>query len=119
MARAIIRRKGREDVDLTPAFEPDIDMVETDEYLRIIADIPGVHYEDLDVLIADDGVIIRGERNSKMIYNNEESFRMMERKMGKIFRQIPVTTGIRHDDTELFYDNGVLVIHIPKLITTH
>ncbi|QNO13715.1 Hsp20/alpha crystallin family protein [Alkalicella caledoniensis] len=114
MGRAIIRRKVREHLDLTPAFEPDVDVVETHEYLRIAADIPGVHFDDMDILIADDSVIIRGERKGEAIYNHGEEFRIMERKMGKIFRQVPITADILSDETELYYEDGVLVVHMPK-----
>lgn len=119
MGRAIVRRKSREHVDLTPAFEPDLDIVETQDYLRIVADIPGVHIDDMDVLIAEDSVIIRGERNPEAIYNYDEEFRVMERKMGSIFRQVPITAEIDTDDTELYYEDGVLVVHIPKKISLH
>lgn len=116
MSRAIVRRKskGQREVDLTPAFEPDVDVVETNDYLRIVADMPGFDRDDMDVLIGDDGVIIRGERKAENIYNRGEDFRIMERKMGKAYRQIPLTATIRSEGAELYYEEGVLVIHLPK-----
>ena len=119
MLRAIVRRKAKEPVDLTPAYEPDVDLVETKDYIRVVADMPGFDRDDIDVLVGDDGIIIRGERKLEDIYTNGETFRMMERKMGKAFRQVPLTHNVRTDDIELFFEEGVLVIHLPKDYEIH
>lgn len=119
MLRAIVRRKAKEPVDLTPSYEPDVDLVETRDYIRIVADMPGFDRDNIDVLVGDDGIIIRGERKLEDIYTRAETFRLMERKMGKIIRQIPLTHSVRTDDIELFFEEGVLVIHLPKEFATH
>lgn len=119
MLKAIVRRKIKEPVDLTPAYEPDVDLVETEDYIRVVADMPGFNRDNMDVLVGNDGIIIRGERSFEDIYLRGEKFRMMERKMGKAFRQVPITHNVRIDDLELFFEDGVLVVHLPKDQANH
>ncbi|SHK03012.1 HSP20 family protein [Anaerobranca californiensis DSM 14826] len=121
MSKAIVRRKVKvhEDLDFFPTFEPDVDLVESKDYLRLLADMPGFDREDMDVLVGDDTIIIRGERKAEGIYNHGEEFRILERKMGKVYREIPITTRIRTDGIQLYYEDGVLVVHLPKEEVIH
>ncbi|SES90295.1 Hsp20/alpha crystallin family protein [Anaerobranca gottschalkii] len=121
MSKAIVRRKvkAEENLELLPAFEPEVDLVETRDYLRLLADMPGFDREDMDVLVGDDSIIIRGERKAEGIYQQSEEFRILERKMGKVYREIPITTKIRADGIQLYYEDGVLVVHMPKEEVIH
>jgi HSP20 family protein len=51
--------------DRTAAAAPSVDVSETDSELRIEADLPGVEEKDVDVVIADDLLTIKGEKRRR------------------------------------------------------
>ena len=85
---------------------------ETDYYL--VAPIPGVRPEDLDVTIVENTLTIKGERRRTSAVP-EEKYRRQERWHGKWSRTIQVPDNTDSNAVTASMENGVLVLRLPKV----
>jgi HSP20 family protein len=93
-------------------FVPNIDVEERDEKILVRADLPGVHPEDFHVDIAENGLVLQGERRSE----HEETrggIQRVERSHGSFRRVIPLPQGANLEAADAHFENGVLEIEIP------
>ncbi|MFH1560118.1 MAG: Hsp20/alpha crystallin family protein [Chloroflexota bacterium] len=103
------------------AFRPDetlsMDVYETPESLVIKAAIPGVKPEEVDVTVTDNILTINGESKSEDEVK-EKSYLMRERRYGVFSRALTLPKGLKTDEIEATYDEGVLTLTIPKVEET-
>ena len=92
-----------------PAFEES----ETEDYLIINVDIPGVDPEDLDISITEDFVSIKGEL-SKGSIKQDDAYRKEERRVSSFSRSIQLSCRIKVEDVRATYKDGILTIVMPK-----
>jgi HSP20 family protein len=90
-------------------FSPRVDVAERDGRLMISADLPGLKTDDVTVEIADDAVIIEGERKYEH-EENEEGMHRVERSYGHFRREIPLPDGVNTETAKATFKNGVLEI---------
>ena len=90
---------------------PSIEVTETDKELRVSAELPGLEEKDVEVLLADGALTIRGERKSEV---NDEERHFSERFYGSFERRIPVDWEVEPDKVKANFKNGVLKVAIPK-----
>jgi HSP20 family protein len=93
-------------------FSPQIEVFERDNNLVVRADLPGVTKDDIDVEVANDAIVIRGERNSERKEEAEGYYRS-ERSYGSFYRRIPLPEGVSPDNATADFRNGVLEISVP------
>ena len=88
---------------------------ETDNEIRITAELPGVTEEDIDVSLDDDVLTIRGEKKFERTEGGEkESFHFVERSYGTFQRAIRLPFPINPDQVKASFENGVLAVTLPK-----
>lgn len=93
---------------------PRIDVYQTDTEVVATAELPGVESkEDIDVLLTDDSLTIKGEFKRGQ-EQKEENFIHSERYYGVFNRTIPLPAEVKPDQARASYNNGLLEIHIPK-----
>lgn len=86
---------------------------ETDEELRITAELPGVTEEDIDVSLDDDVLTIRGEK--KFERNDEkENYHFVERSYGTFQRSLRLPYAVDSEQVRADFENGVLTVTVPK-----
>lgn len=97
-----------------PAFHgswPDVEISETGKEIKITADVPGLEEKDIEVLL-DDGVLtLKGEKRSET-EDNEKHF--SERFYGRFERRIPLGDRVEEDKVDASFRNGVLTVVLPK-----
>jgi HSP20 family protein len=94
-----------------PAWEPPIDVYETDYELKIMIALPGVPPEHLSVMLEDDRLIISGRRH---LPNSAEShIRRLEIPYGRFERRIELPAG-RFEIGACEFANGCLLISLRK-----
>ena len=74
------------------AMAPSMDVSETENELRIEADLPGVDEKDVDVTIADNVLTIRGEKKAEK-EEKKKDFHLVERSYGSFSRSLPLPFG--------------------------
>jgi HSP20 family protein len=65
--------------------------------------------DDVKVEIADNAVVIRGERKSER-EENEKGYYRSERSYGSFYRRIPLPRGVNAEEANADFRNGVLEI---------
>ena len=92
---------------------PQINVSETEGELRVTAELPGVDLEDLEVYVADDILMIRGEKSVERSADNE-SFHVIERASGAFQRSVRLPFEPAADQVRASFENGVLTVVVPK-----
>jgi HSP20 family protein len=90
---------------------PDVEVSETDKEIRVTAELPGLEEKDVEVLL-DDGVLtLRGEKRSE---SEDKDRRFSERFYGAFERRIALDAEVEEDKVEARFRNGVLTVAMPK-----
>lgn len=93
-------------------FSPQVEVFERKNTLVVRADLPGVTKDKVTIVIANEAVVIRGERKSEREKDAAGYYRS-ERSYGNFYRRIPLPDGVRIDRATADFRNGVLEINIP------
>jgi HSP20 family protein len=93
---------------------PSVEISETDKEFRVSAEVPGLDEKDVEVLLADGVLTIRGEKKSE---TEDKERQFSERFYGRFERQIPLGTEVEADKVEASFKNGVLSVTLPKSAT--
>lgn len=90
---------------------PNVEVAETDKEIRITAEMPGLEETDVEVLLDDDVLTLRGEKRSE---TEDKERQFSERFYGQFERRIPLGTEVDQDKVDARFKNGVLAITMPK-----
>ncbi|MCS6975673.1 MAG: Hsp20/alpha crystallin family protein [Gemmatales bacterium] len=93
---------------------PAFNLYETPNEFWLLAPMPGVRPEDLDVTLLGSTLTIRGERK-RPDQVPEEAYRRMERWVGKWSRTVQLPESADADKVSALLENGVLYLRIPKV----
>jgi HSP20 family protein len=100
--------------DFSPnAFQPRLDVVDDGDALRVTAELPGMERKDVEVLLDDDSIVLRGEKKVESKTEEKGCYRV-ERAFGSFQRLIPLPEGIDVARAEAKFDKGVLTLRLPK-----
>jgi HSP20 family protein len=94
-----------------------VDVFQTDNEIIIQSTIAGVKASDLDIMIQNDMVTIRGERK-KEIEVNPENYFYQECYWGPFSRSIVLPEEIKSEGVSAELKNGILTIRLPKVQKT-
>lgn len=94
------------------AWAPEVEVRERKNELMIRADLPGLTKSNVKVDIADNAVVIRGERKSER-EDNEKGYYQSERSYGSFYRRISLPSGVNAEEANADFHNGVLDITMP------
>lgn len=95
-------------------WRPRIDMFEKEDRLVIRADLPGMERKDIKLHIADDVLTLEGQRTFDEEVDDEDYF-TREMFYGHFLRRIPMPIGVKTEDINAKFENGLLKIVIPKV----
>ena len=96
-----------------PVFSPDVDIFENGNNIVLLADMPGVTANDLDIDLRDDTLTIVGKVTS-VIPDNEEEI-ITEYGTGNYIRRFSLSEEIDQEKIEANLENGVLRLTLPKM----
>jgi HSP20 family protein len=100
---------------ISPALTPKIDVVESKDAIEVTAELPGMDEENIDVSIAGDALIIRGEKKSERDEEDKDkNWHVTERSYGSFTRSIPLPFEPDASNVEAKFDKGVLHIRCLK-----
>ena len=88
---------------------PEIDVFQKDNRLITKIDLPGMKKEDVKVEVTDGHLAISGERRRETEEKGKEFYRC-ERESGSFYRQVPLPEGIRLEDVQATFADGVLEV---------
>jgi HSP20 family protein len=100
--------------DFSPAlFQPQVDVVDEGDALRISAELPGMDKQDLEVLLEDGFLVLRGEKRLDARKEEKGCYRL-ERAFGNFQRILPLPEGVDASRAEATFNDGVLTLRLPK-----
>ena len=88
---------------------PQIEVSETDDEVKIIAELAGLEERDVDMTLQDGVLTLKGQ---KRLEKNGTVY--SERWEGAFERIIPVGQDVNSDKVKASFKNGVLMIRLPK-----
>ncbi len=94
-------------------FKPLVDIFETDKEIVVLADMPGVSPESLDVDLREDILTLTAEASSGRGEGEQDI--LSEFATGKFYRQFTLSEVIDQSKIEAKLDNGVLRLVLPKV----
>ncbi|NOX16702.1 MAG: Hsp20/alpha crystallin family protein [Chlorobi bacterium] len=91
---------------------PVVDIFETDDDYFLVVDIPGVSRENIKLKLENGNLVIMGRINYEKVIN--KTYIMQERNIGNFYREFKISDSIYHDKIEARYENGQLLVRLPK-----
>ena len=102
----------------TPAssvWAPAVDIRETGDEIRVMAELPGLSPEHVDVSIENNVLTITGEKRQDVEEGKDESnFHLLERRYGRFERSFTLPRTVDAEAISARFDNGVLTVTLPK-----
>ena len=120
MSEELIRHpatNGREAGEPTPApprlvFTPQIDIFETEDGLTLLADLPGVSLDSLELQVQDNKLTLFGR--VKPPVSSDATLRYQEYQVGDYLRSFILSDEVDHERVSATLNNGVLKVWLPK-----
>ncbi|MGC1274718.1 MAG: Hsp20/alpha crystallin family protein [Planctomycetaceae bacterium] len=123
MSDELIRRPGDSRADGTTdsataeptprlVFTPPIDIFETDEGLVLLADLPGVSLDSLELQVQDNRLTLLGRVKSPV--PDDAELRYQEYQVGDYLRSFILSDEVDHERVSATLNNGVLKVSLPK-----
>ena len=97
---------------------PAVDINETDSEYQVVADLPGLSKDALNVSVTDDvlSIVVSAQKD------NEENLQgrviRKERYRGKVTRSFKLSDAVDSENIQASYKDGVLSISVPKKEST-
>jgi len=144
----LLERMGREfeelggTLDGTPPEVPrlpgardvDVDVIEDDESIVVVADLPGFDADDVEVELRDDALVIAGSREESTEFAVDDEgegddaggadgadetadgvrYHRRERRLRSVSRRVPIPRPVEADAATASFDAGVLTVTLPK-----
>lgn len=98
------------EVESRVAFPIDV-RAEEDDFI-LIALLPGVKAEDLNVQVINDTVVLQGE--FKKVEDEKATWLMSEIPVGRFYRELTLPVALNTEKVEAHLENGLLTLRIPK-----
>ena len=90
-----------------------VDITEDDDHIVIVASVPGVKSDDLEVGVQDGVLTIKGA-TAEEHESNEKDYVMRERRTGEFFRSVRLPNTVDEDKADSKLEGGILTITFPK-----
>jgi HSP20 family protein len=100
----------RSDFEVTD-FTPRVDMKETEKEMTVSVELPGMDEKDVEVLVTNDFLTIKGEKKEE----TGENYSCTERRYGSFERVISLPDGIDKEKVDASFKKGVLHIRLGKM----
>jgi HSP20 family protein len=91
-----------------------LDMYETDAEVVVRASVPGVKPKDLDITVTGSTLNIRGEVGEET-EERKGDYHYRELRSGSFQRSAALPADVKADKAEATFENGVLVLKLPKV----
>lgn len=92
---------------------PAVEVSEDDKCYRITAELPGMSEKDVEVTLAGDSLIIKGEKRQER-EDKQKNYHFSERSYGSFQRAFMLPEAIERDKIDAEFSKGVLTVTMPK-----
>ena len=106
--RPLFLKEGSDPFD----WSPDLESFERKGQFVVRADLPGLTKDDVKLNVENGILSIQGERKQEAETTNDGWYRT-ERSYGAFFRSLPLPEGVKTDQINATFKNGVLEVVMP------
>ena len=101
----------------TPAssWDPNVDVVDDGEVIRILVELPGVEADDVKVTIRGRVVMIRGTKKGRIRAKEGMRFFCMERYFGGFLKSVAIPRPVNSHHAKTRLKNGLLEVILPRV----
>jgi len=92
---------------------PAVDVFDTAEAVVLKAELAGMDPDEIQIEVEDNVLTIKGERKFEEKVDEERYYRV-ERRFGSFQRSLALPQGVKPDQIEAAYDDGILTVTVPK-----
>jgi HSP20 family molecular chaperone IbpA len=96
-----------------PMFTPEVDIFETEKAITLLADIPGVTPEKLNIDLRDNILTIIGDIDP--VKGGDEEDVLIEYETGRFYRQFTLSEIVDQNKIDAKLADGVLRLNLPKV----
>lgn len=96
-----------------PVYSPAVDIFESDQAITVLADMPGVKPDDLDIDLRDNVLSLTGRASP--LENPKEGVVLREYQPGTFFRRFTLSETIDQSKIDAKLSDGVLRLELPKV----
>ena len=90
-----------------------VNVAETQDEYRVTAELPGLASDEVEVLLDEDVLTIRGERKFERD-DEKESYHLVECAYGVVQRSLRLPAPVDPQQVQATFENGLLKITLPK-----
>ena len=94
---------------------PPLDVVESEAAIEIMADLPGVERDHVQVAFARNAVLITGTKGPKACHHTDATFHLAERAFGRFARVVRLTGALDAGRACATLSAGELRVVIPRI----
>jgi len=92
---------------------PAIDLYQTDEEVVLLASLPGLKADNVQISVTGELLTLKGEFKEKQEMK-EEAYHLRERRYGSFERTVSLPTEVVADKARAEFEDGILTIRLPK-----
>lgn len=96
-----------------PAASPRFEVSETDDEIRVKAELPGMDEKDVEVTLDENILTIRGERKEQR-EEKKRNYQVSEMSYGSFQRSFPLEAAVDREKATATFKHGVLTLTLPK-----
>jgi HSP20 family molecular chaperone IbpA len=93
--------------------QPSVDVIDLGDALQVVADMPGVQKEDIEINLTPERVEISAESSTET-ERKDEDYTYRERGYASYRRVLDLPADVLPDKAEASFNNGVLEVTLPK-----
>lgn len=93
-------------------ISPSTDIYENNDEFILISNMPGVSRSEVQVKVIENSLIVFGKINYDEI--TSRNYILNENEIGNFFRKFNISDSIDKNKINARYDNGQLIIYLPK-----
>ena len=113
--QTLSRTRSEADLSSSGSWSPVVDLFESEKNLILKAELPEVDQDDIELLIDDDRITLRGDRRLKEDVT-EKQFHRMERSYGPFHRSLDLPIPVESDQVKAEFKKGILTVTMPKRV---
>jgi HSP20 family protein len=96
-------------------WSPQVDLLERDQEFVLVADLPGMKQDDIDISVQDNLLTLQGKRVLEHVAQDGNGhYQYSERALGTFCRRFTLSAAVDTAHITATYKDGVLEVHIPK-----
>lgn len=92
---------------------PAVDVFDRKDAVMLKAELAGMDPDDIQIEVEDNVLTIKGERRFEEQVEDERYHRV-ERRFGSFQRSLALPQGVKPDEIQAGYEDGILTVTVPK-----